>query len=203
VAGLTGIFGGTFDPPHLGHLILADEARIALGLDKVLWVVAGAPPHKLDRVTSPPEARWEMVGAAIEDTPEFGRSSVDLDRPGPHYSLDTLRALRELGVQRAAFIMGSDSLIELPAWHQPQAFVELCEVIGVMRRPGPEADLDALEAALPGLKQRVRFFEAPFIGISGHDVRQRVFEGRAFQYLVTPRVADVIRRRGLYRPDGA
>lgn len=199
MAGLTGVFGGTFDPPHLGHLILADEARAALGLDKVLWVVAGVPPHKLDRPISPPDVRWELVGAAIQDTPEFERSSVDLDRPGPHYSLDTLRALRQQGYTRLAFIMGSDSLIDLAAWHEPKAFVEACDVIGVMRRPGAETDLSALDQRLPGLKDRVKFFEAPFIGISGHDIRRRVAEGRAFHYLVLPSVAEVITRRGVYR----
>ncbi len=199
MAGVTGVFGGTFDPPHLGHLILADEARVSLDLERVLWVVTGAPPHKTDRTISPADLRWEMVAAAIGDTPAFEPSSVDLDRPGPHFAVDTLDALRRQGYERLAYIMGSDSLHDLPSWHDPKAFVAACDVIGVMRRPGVQLDLDALEEQLPGLTARLRFFEAPFIGISGHDIRQRVHDGRAFWYLVLPSVGSVIEKNGLYR----
>ncbi len=199
MAGLTGVFGGTFDPPHLGHLILADEARVSLGLDRVLWVVTGDPPHKSDLRISPADLRWEMVQAAIGDTPAFECSSVDLDRPGPHYAVDTLHALRRQGHARLAYIMGSDSLHDLPAWHDPSAFVAACDVIGVMQRPGAELELAQLEGQLPGLKGKVRLFEAPFIGISGHDIRQRVHDDRAFWYLVLPRVGAVIETNGLYR----
>jgi nicotinate-nucleotide adenylyltransferase len=199
MAGLTGVFGGTFDPPHLGHLILADEARMSLGLERVLWVVTGDPPHKSDRLISPAELRWEMVQAAIGDMPAFQLSSVDLDRPGPHYAVDTLDALRRQGHERLVYIMGSDSLHDLPSWHQPKALVAALDVIGVMRRPGVQLDLDQLEDQLPGVQAKVRLFEAPFIGISGHDVRQRVHDGRAFWYLVLPRVGAVIEKNGLYR----
>jgi len=199
MAGLTGVFGGTFDPPHLGHLILADEARMSLGLERVLWVVTGDPPHKSDRMISPAALRWEMVQAAIGDTPAFERSSVDLDRPGPHYAVDTLEALRRQGHERLAYIMGSDSLHDLPSWHQPKAFVAACDVIGVMRRPGVDLNLDALETQLPGVKNKIQLFDSPFIGISGHDIRQRVHDGRAFWYLVLPRVGAVIEANGLYR----
>jgi nicotinate-nucleotide adenylyltransferase len=199
MARLVGVFGGTFDPPHLGHLVLADEARASLGLERVLWVVTGDPPHKADRDVSPAELRWEMVGAAIADTPAFERSSVDLDRTGPHFAVDTLEALRRQGVERLAYIMGSDSLHDLPSWHEPRAFVEACDVIGVMRRQGIELELDELESRLPGLQSKVQFFQSPFIGISGHDIRQRVRDGRAFWYLVLPRVGAVIEEKGLYR----
>lgn len=199
MAGLTGVFGGTFDPPHLGHLILADEARMSLGLERVLWVVTGDPPHKSDRLISPAELRWEMVQAAIGDMPAFQRSSVDLDRPGPHYAVETLHALHSQGHERLAYIMGSDSLHDLPSWHQPKAFVAACDAIGVMRRPGVQLDLDQLEDQLPGIQAKVKLFETPFIGISGHDVRQRVHDGRAFWYLVLPRVGAVIEKNGLYR----
>jgi nicotinate-nucleotide adenylyltransferase len=199
MAGLTGVFGGTFDPPHLGHLILADEARVSLGLERVLWLVTGDPPHKSDRLVSPADLRWEMVQAAIGDMPAFERSSVELDRPGPHYAVDSLKELRRQGFERMAYIMGSDSLRDLPSWHDPRAFVGACDVIGVMRRPGVELDLDELEVRLPGLKDKLRFFESPFISISGHDIRQRVRDGRAFWYLVLPRVGAVIEKNGLYR----
>jgi nicotinate-nucleotide adenylyltransferase len=199
MAGLTGVFGGTFDPPHLGHLILADEARASLNLERVLWIVTGDPPHKADRQISPSDLRCEMVQAAIGDTPAFELSSVELDRPGPHYAVDTLLKLRRMGYDNLAYIMGSDSLHDLTTWHDPARFVEACDVIGVMRRPGVQLNLDELEAQLPGLTSRVRFFEAPFIGISGHDIRQRVGDGRAFWYLVLPRVGAVIERNGLYR----
>ncbi len=199
MAGLTGVFGGTFDPPHLGHLILADEARMSLGLERVLWVVTGNPPHKSDRTISPAELRWEMVQAAIGDMPAFERSSVDLDRPGPHYAVDTLEALHRQGHERLAYIMGSDSLHDLPSWHLPKAFVAACDVIGVMRRPGVDLNLDGLETQLPGVKSKLQLFDSPFIGISGYDIRQRVHDGRAFWYLVLPRVGAVIEANGLYR----
>ena len=199
MAGLTGVFGGTFDPPHLGHLILADEARHALGLDSVLWVVTPDPPHKTDRTITPANLRWEMVHAAIGDTTAFMRSSVDMDRPGPHYALDTLEALRAQGFDQLAYIMGSDSLHDLPDWHRPQDFVAACDLIGVMRRPGVDLDLKSLESQLPGLEAKIRIFETPFIGISGHDIRQRVRDDRAFWYLVLPRVGAFIEKHGLYR----
>lgn len=197
---MIGVFGGTFDPPHLGHLILADEGAAELGLRRVLWVVTADPPHKPERPISPAEARVEMVERAIANNGKFELSRADLDRPGPHYTVDTLDWLREHGEEGPiAYLMGSDSLSDLPSWHQPDRFVSACERIGVLRRPGARVDWDELEPELPGLREKVRFFEAPFVGISGQEIRARVGEGRPYRYLVLPRVAEVIAARKLYR----
>jgi len=200
MAGLTGVFGGTFDPPHLGHLILAEAARQALGLDKVLWVVTAQPPHKPNGQRTPVELRLAMVTAAITGTGTFEISRADVDRPPPHYAVDTLRHLAaELPDARFAYLMGEDSLRDLPAWHTPQEFIQACDVIGVMERSGAEPDLTDLEGILPGLSARVRFFRAPIIDIASHDLRRRVRSGESIRYLVPEGVEQIIRGQGLYR----
>ena len=200
MAGLVGVFGGTFDPPHLGHLILADEARTSLGLSRVLWVVTGDPPHKPEDPMQPVERRVEMVEAAIDGVPEFELSRADIDRPGPHYTVDTLKWLRSEGMSDPfVSLMGSDSLNDLPDWHQPEAFLEACHQLGVLVRPGDEPELDQLSLELPALVQKTRFFKAPLIEISGTDIRRRVREGDAYRFMVLPRVADVIRSHNLYK----
>lgn len=197
---MIGVFGGTFDPPHLGHLILAAEGAAELGLERVLWVVTGDPPHKPDRAISPAEVRVEMVERAIRGDGQFALSRADLDRPQPHYTVGTLRWLREYGVDGPlAYLMGSDSLVDLPQWQRPAEFVAACDRIGVLRRPGSQVDWDPLQAALPGLRDKVHFFDAPNVGISGQDIRARVAAGRPYRYFVLPRVAEVIEQRELYR----
>ncbi len=196
---LVGVFGGTFDPPHIGHLILADEARAALALDRVLWVVSGEPPHKPSRPITPVETRVEMVLAAILEAPEFELSRADIDRPGPHYSVDTIRWLQERYPGKGlAYLMGSDALMDLPNWHQPNLFVEVCSSIGVLRRPGTKPDLQLLERHLPGISAKVRYFKAPPIGISGRDIRGRVAAGEPYRYLVPSGVAALIKAHQLY-----
>ncbi|MEX0788646.1 MAG: nicotinate-nucleotide adenylyltransferase [Anaerolineales bacterium] len=199
MAGLIGVFGGTFDPPHLGHLILADEAAAALDLEKVLWVVTGAPPHKPEPPRASVEERLEMVSTAIADAPSFEISRADVDRPPPHYALGTLAWLRERQPSaRWAYLMGSDSLVDLPRWHRAQDFLGALELLGVMMRPGQTLDLSALEDVLPGLESKCRVFEAPLVGISARDIRRRIRGGLPFRYLVPPGVPDVILRHHLY-----
>lgn len=197
---MIGVFGGTFDPPHLGHLVLADEGRAACGLSRVLFVVTGQPPHKPHEPISPLDARLAMVEAAIAGNPSFVISRADIDRPGPHYAVDTLRWLagREPG-SSFVYLMGADSLRDLPAWHTPGEFVDACAFVGVMRRPDVEPDMTALESQLPGLSAKVRFFDAPLIDIAAHDIRSRVRSARPYRYLVSQNVADIIERQGLYR----
>lgn len=200
MAGLTGVFGGTFDPPHIGHLVLASEAQAALDLERVLWVLTAQPPHKPDEPISPVTIREEMVRSAIAGVPAFEFSRADIDRPGPHYAVDTIRWLnqRHPGT-RWAYLIGADSLRDLPTWHTPEALLEAVDVLGVMRRPEVKVDIEALEAQLPGLGQRVRFFEAPLIAISASDIRQRVRQGRPYRFLVPAGVAELIERHHLYR----
>lgn len=199
MAGLIGVFGGTFDPPHLGHLVLADEGRAACGLSRVLFVVTGQPPHKPDEPISPLGERLAMVEAAIRGNPAFVISRADIDRPGPHYALDTLRWLAERDPRSSfVYLMGADSLRDLPTWHAPAEFVAACAFVGVMRRPDVELDVPSLESQLPGLTAKVRFFDAPLMDIAAHDIRSRVRGGRPYRYLVSQGVADIIERQGLY-----
>ena len=200
MAGLTGVFGGTFDPPHLGHLILAESGRQALGLDRVLWVVTAQPPHKPNEDRTPVDLRLEMVAAAIQGNDAFQISRVDVDRPPPHYAVDTLQVLAAAHPEaRFAYLVGEDSLRDFPAWHKPQQLVLACDVIGVMERSGAEPDLADLEAILPGLSARVRFFRAPIIDIASRDLRRRVQAGESIRYLVPEGVERIVRRHSLYR----
>lgn len=196
---MIGVFGGTFDPPHHGHLILADTARDALDLERVLWVVTGDPPHKPERSISPLRIRLAMVRAAIESDPRFEISRVDIDRPAPYYSHETMRLLRrERPDARFAFLIGSDSLRDLPEWDRPGLLVERVDLIGVMRRPGVDLDMQALDRSIPGIEEKLTFFEAPFVGISGYEIRRRVRQAAAYRYLVPRSVARMIKAEGLY-----
>jgi nicotinate-nucleotide adenylyltransferase len=196
-----GIFGGTFDPPHLGHLILAAEARAQLGLERLLWVLTPDPPHKQDQSIAPLQHRLEMVKLAIANDPQFEISSVEMTRPGPHYALDTVHILAEQNPEvNLAYLMGGDSLNDLPHWHRPADFVSACHLIGVMRRPGDTVELAALEKSLPGLRSKVRFVEAPLLNIAAREIRKRIAEGRPFRYFLPERVFEYINEHGLYRP---
>jgi nicotinate-nucleotide adenylyltransferase len=195
-----GILGGTFDPIHHGHLVAAEEASYQLALDKVLFVPAGAPPHKPARPISPSHHRLRMVDLAIAGKPYFAVSRVDVDRPAPSYTVDTLKLLRaEWGAgPRFFFIEGDDSLTDMVEWYQPQRLIELCE-LAVVRRPGSEIDLPALERQLPGISERVHWVKMPLLEISSTDLRARVRAGRSISYLVPREVEDYIQEQGLYR----
>lgn len=195
-----GIFGGTFDPPHVGHLILAAEAHAQLGLERVLWVLTPQPPHKTDQPITPLADRLDLLAAALDDDPAFELSRVDIDRPAPHYALDTLRLIREQHPSAMlVYLMGGDSLVDLPLWHQPGEFVRLCDEIGVMLRPGHAIDLDVMDARLPGLRTRTRFLRAPVFDISSSDVRRRILRGQPYRYLLRESVYQLISNRHLYQ----
>jgi len=202
VAGVTqrlGILGGTFDPIHHGHLVAAQEAWHQLGLDRVLFVPAGAPPHKPRRPISAAEQRLRMVELAIAGHPAFAASRVDLDRPGPCYTADMLRLLRtEWGPEPAFyFIEGTDSLADILTWYRPQQVLELAD-LAVVGRPGASVDLARLEVVLPGLAARIHWVQMPWLDISSSDLRARVREGRPISYLVPPAVEGYIREQRLY-----
>jgi nicotinate-nucleotide adenylyltransferase len=195
-----GIFGGTFDPPHLGHLILAAEAYDQLGLDRLLWVLTPNPPHKLGQEITPVVTRMQLVQAAIADNPTFEFSRVDIDRLGPHYAVDTVRLLAaRFPDAQLHYLIGGDSLRDLPMWHYPQELVDAVDVLGVMRRPGDAIDMLALEKRLPGLTAKVRFVEAPLLEIAASQIRQRVREGRPYCYYVPNPVYKIIHTTNLYR----
>ena len=172
-----GIFGGTFDPPHIGHLILAMEALDQLNLEKVLWVLTPNPPHKIGKKIAPLKTRVKLVEAAIDDDPNYELSYVDINRPGPHYILDTMKLLRkELPNHELVFLMGGDSLHDLLDWHKPREFIAACDKIGVMRRPGEEIDFIDLQEAIPELPIKVEFIDAPLLEISSNCFPSRVSE---------------------------
>jgi nicotinate-nucleotide adenylyltransferase len=194
-----GVFGGTFDPPHLGHLIIATELRHALSLDRVLFVPAGRPPHKRAQIIGEDERRLAMLRLALADAPNFDVNLVDLDRHGPSYTADTIDLLHEqLQPAELVFLMGEDSLRDLPAWHEPERIVARAE-LGVARRPGVELDLAAIYSAVPTACGRVHLVDVPEIGISSRDLRRRVADGRPIRFQVPRSVEDYIRRHGLYR----
>jgi len=194
-----GIFGGTFDPPHLGHLILAMEAYEQLHLDKVLWVLEPIPPHKIGKRISSVEDRIEMVQAAIDDDPMFELSRVDIDRPGPHYVIDTMHILHDYFPNfELIFLMGGDSLEDMPSWHDPQGFLMACDYLGVMRRPGEKVDLKGLEKELPGLSRKVEFIEAPLLEISSKNIRVLMANNKPYRYYLSPDVYAIIQNKALY-----
>jgi nicotinate-nucleotide adenylyltransferase len=195
-----GILGGTFDPPHLGHLILAEMAADSLNLDRVLFVPAGDPPHKSDdAVRAPAHHRAAMVECAIAGNPHFALARVDLDRPGPHYSVDMLGILREEHPQaQLYFLIGGDSLHDLPTWSRPQALLQRA-MLGVMRRPGASVDLAGLEQILPGIRDRIVWIDAPQIDISASTLADRIAAGQSIRYQTPDAVHEYIVQNGLYR----
>jgi nicotinate-nucleotide adenylyltransferase len=198
-----GIFGGTFDPPHNGHLALAKAAFTQLNLDTVLWVITADPPHKRGSVISPAADRLALVKAAIAGQPGMAVSRVDMDRPGPQWTADTVRLLAEAEPEaELVYLMGGDSLRDLPNWGRPEELLSYAS-LGVLRRPGAKIDLSALEQVLPGLAGRVDFVSAPRLDISSHEIRKRARDGLAIDHLVPPKVARLIEERGLYRAETA
>ena len=195
-----GVFGGTFDPPHLGHLILAAEALDQLELTKVLWVLTPVPPHKLDQPITALEHRLAMTRLMLDDHPEFELSRVEIDRPGPHYMLDTVRAIKtQFPDAELVLLMGGDSLRDLRTWHHPAELLSSCQGLGVMRRPNDTIDLNDLERILPGISNQVLFVDAPLLEISSRDIRRRVSTGHAFRHYLVSSVFDYIQTQNLYR----
>jgi nicotinate-nucleotide adenylyltransferase len=195
-----GVFGGTFDPPHVGHLILAEECRTQLSLDLLLWVVTDNPPHKRYANVSPIEDRVKLCAVAIQGNPAFLVSRVDIDRPGPHYAIDTVNILKkEYPGAEIFYLMGGDSLHDLPTWNRPQDFIKTCDGIGVMRRHADQVDLESLEKILPGISRKVNIVEAPILEISSKQIRHRIGEGKGYRYYLRDAVYQAISEMGLYK----
>ncbi len=195
-----GIFGGTFDPPHRAHLSLAGEALRQLDLDRVLWVLTSDPPHKRGQSITPVEHRLEMLAAALTGRAQFELSCVDIDRPPPHYAVDTVRILREeYPTAKLIYLLGGDSLRDLPTWHTPTNFVSACDGIAVVRRPDAEINLEDLETFIPGITPKVQFVEAPLLEIAASQIRQRIRQGYPVSDDLPPEVYQIIQTRKLYR----
>ena len=193
-----GVFGGTFDPIHMGHLIVAEDARAALQLDKVLFIPAGQPWFKSYRQITDAHHRLAMVRLAVADNPNFAVSDIEITRSGPSYTVDTLTELREHHPD-AEFIviLGIDALREIDRWHQPRKLFELSSVVG-MARPGAAINLSVLHAAIPGSSSRIRLLDSALIDISGTDIRRRAAHARPIRYRVPPTVEQYIQENALY-----
>jgi len=194
-----GIFGGTFDPPHLGHLILATEALVQLNLTLLLWVLTSIPPHKMDQEITPLEDRLAMLKLALVDQPRFELSRVDIDRPGPHYTVETIKLIaKKYPGAKLIFLLGGDSLRDLPTWHHPAELVKVCDEFGVMRRPGDAIDLSELEKEIPGISAKVNFVDAPLLEIASKEIRERASRHLPYRYYVLPAVYNFIVQHRLY-----
>lgn len=185
-----GIFGGTFDPPHIGHLIAAQEIHDQVGLDRLLLVPAAVPPHKRDERVTAGALRLEMLRAAIGDDDRFEVSDLELERDGPSYTIDTLRTLRDTHPAAELHLaIGADQLAELESWKDPDAIVELATLVA-FPRAGRPPDTDG--------RWPVRTVAVPEIDISSTRLRDRVMAGRPIRYWVAEGVEAVIVREGLY-----
>lgn len=196
-----GVLGGTFDPVHCGHLIIAEEARLKFSLIKVLFVPAGQPWLKTDRVITEASHRIEMVKRAIADRPYFELSTVEVDRPGPSYTVETIAILQQqLGTEaRIFFLLGWDSLAELPQWKEPARLVKLCRLVAVNRPGFSRPGLEALEIEVPGITQSVVWLDIPPVDISSSDIRRRVAQGLSIHGLVPDAVEEYIKGHNLYQ----
>ena len=185
-----GIFGGTFDPPHLGHLILADEARYQLDIDRILWLLTPVSPLK----------NRAVISSAVSGNPGFEISRVDIDRDPPHYAFESVKLIRaRYPGAELIYLMGGDSLRDLPAWEQPEQLVENSDQIGVMRRPGDPIQVEQLQDQVPGLASRLTWVNAPLIDISGRTIRKRLREGAPVRYFLTEAVLRIIQDKNLYQ----
>jgi nicotinate-nucleotide adenylyltransferase len=197
-----GVLGGTFDPIHYGHLAAAEECRVALELDVVLFMPAGQPPHKRRLSVSSAVDRVRMVELAIGSNRHFALSRIDVDRAGPSYTVGALDQLRrELGPESQLwFVMGADSLADILTWREPERLLQLAR-LAVVNRPGaPDPAPERLEAELPGARARIDVVEIPDLAISATDLRRRVAKGRPIKYQLPEAVEQYVQERGLYRP---
>ena len=193
-----GVFGGTFDPIHMGHLIVAEDARAALELDKVLFIPAGQPWFKSYRQITEARHRLAMVQLAVKDNSLFDVSDIEVERSGPSYTVDTLQELHELySDAELIVILGLDALREIDRWHQPSRVFQMASVAG-MARPGATLDPSVLHAAIPGASSRMHLLDSALIDISGTDIRKRASAGQSIRYRVPVAVERYICDNGLY-----
>jgi nicotinate-nucleotide adenylyltransferase len=194
-----GVFGGTFDPPHLAHLIFADEARWQLKLNRVLWLLTPVSPLKSDEEISPWEQRLELLEAALAGNQKFEVSRVDIHRPGPHYAYESMKILAgEYGGDELIYLIGEDSLRDLAKWEQPGELLRYCHQVGVMRRPDVEINFKVLEGAIPGIQSKLIWVESPLLEISGRMIRDRLKFGQPVRYFLPDAVHELIREKELY-----
>jgi nicotinate-nucleotide adenylyltransferase len=199
----TAVFGGSFNPIHYGHLILADEVLDALALDRILFVPAAVPPHKSPAYLAPAPDRYAMVEAAVAGHPKFAVSDLELRRAGPSYTVDTLAALH---IPRADLflIVGSETFLDLLTWHEPRRIAQLARLV-VVPRVGSAFDpeSDAVQKVVREIGDEPLVVRATSLPISASDLRRRVREGRSVAYRLPESVAAYIQAKRLYRTEGA
>ncbi|HSK51674.1 MAG TPA: nicotinate-nucleotide adenylyltransferase [Clostridia bacterium] len=198
--GSIGMLGGTFDPVHVGHLAVAEEVREALGLERIVFVPAALPPHKVDRPVTAPEHRAAMVELAIADNPAFALSRIELERAGPSYTVDTLETLAAGMGDPASLvlIMSAEAFREFRTWRRPERILELARVAVVPRDGYPAASRAFLAEHFPGYEDRAVFLPGPRLRLSASDLRERAARGRSLRYLVPDAVASYIGDHALY-----
>jgi nicotinate-nucleotide adenylyltransferase len=195
---LVGILGGTFNPPHLGHLVCAQEAYRELDLERVILIPASIPPHKPVEDEPGAEHRLELCRLAVQDDERFEVADLELRRDGPSYTVDTLEMLKEEAPNTELFlILGGDIAAGLPSWHRVQRVLELATPAIAKRRGTARTAVEEALGAVPG-GDRARFFEMPRMGVSSTMIRRRVAAGQPIRYLVPDRVVDYIQRHHLY-----
>ncbi|MBT8396382.1 MAG: nicotinate-nucleotide adenylyltransferase [Gemmatimonadetes bacterium] len=195
-----GLFGGTFDPPHFGHLMVAQEAVDRLSLDRLVFLVAGLPPHKIGEVSSSPGIRIEMTSAAIAGNPAFQVSEVEMNREGPSYTVDTLRHYRaEYPESDLFFLLGADQLAEFHEWQDPARIAELATLVAVGREGVHPTDIEPIEL-IQGEDLEIMSLSTIRTDISSSEIRSRVRDGRSIRYLVPDAVRRIIETHRLYRP---
>ena len=193
-----GVFGGTFDPPHLGHLILSELIRDDTDLQEILWVTAGEPPHKQGRQITAVEHRHRMVELAIQGNSIFKASRLDIDRPGPHYTVDTLRLIAaERPNDQLYLLIGADSLVDLPDWDRPELLNDYATIL-VMGRQGSQPDMNLLSDQHPQIYRQVVMANLPLIDLSANIIRRRIAASQTVKYLIPSDVEAYIRENDLY-----
>jgi len=195
-----GVLGGTFDPMHNAHLVIAEEVQRRFSLREVIFVPAGQPWLKTNHPITPAEHRLAMLRLALAGKPRFTISKTELKRDGPSYSVDTMAELRgKFGDKTELyFILGWDSLNQLPRWHEPERLASLCTLVAVHRPGVPRPDLKALDKEIPGISGKVIILDSPSEDISATDIRERVKKGLPVHHLVPMSVAEYIKKHKLY-----
>lgn len=185
-----GLFGGTFDPVHTGHLIIAEKVLERANLDVVMFVPSARPPHKNHELMFDARQRFKMLSDAIKDNPNFLVSDIEMNREGPSYTIDTIREIKaQLPAEtEIIFIVGKDNLYEMEMWKDPRAIVGECTILAVDRLCGEKRDIPEW------LQSKVEFVEAPLIEISSSEIRQRIIDGKSIRYLVPDVVQKTIKK---------
>jgi nicotinate-nucleotide adenylyltransferase len=196
-----GIMGGTFDPIHYGHLVTAEGARYSFGLERVIFIPSGRPPHKPGHIVSEPLDRYKMTCLAVASNHYFCASVLEVERPGPSYTIDTVRSVMQLYPDTVIyFITGADALLEIFTWKDFDVLLSICNFVAATR-PGYRLFelMEKLDGLPPDMKKNISYMEVPALAISSTDIRQRMRDGRPIKYLLPEPVEDYVKKNDLYR----